>query len=86
MPVEQAIWVTRPRYGAVDQALIRDAWNSEALAVYRWFADLPAFDGMSADRHASGSSTCAFHPGAERMPSAGALPQPGRRGVALAIS
>jgi inner membrane protein len=69
MPVEQAIWVTRPRYGAVDQPMIRDAWNSEALAVYRWFADLPAFDGMS------DGSTCVWFadlrfltPGRERMP------------------
>jgi inner membrane protein len=47
MPVEQAIWVARPRYGATDTALIRDAFNSEALGFFRWFADLPAFDGVS---------------------------------------
>ncbi len=47
LPLEQAIWVERPRYGATDQKLIREAWNSEALGFFRWFADLPAFDGMS---------------------------------------
>ena len=47
MPAEQAIWVRRPRYGETDQALIREAWNAEALYFFRWFADLPAFDGMS---------------------------------------
>jgi len=46
MPVGQAIWVTRPRYGETHQELIRDAWNADELAFFRWFADLPAFDGM----------------------------------------
>lgn len=47
MPIEQAIWVRRARYGETDGALIREAFNSEALAFFRWFADLPAFDGLS---------------------------------------
>jgi inner membrane protein len=69
LPLEQAIWVARPRYGATDQALIREAWNSEALAFFRWFADLPAFDGLSE------GSTCVWFtdlrfltPGRETMP------------------
>jgi inner membrane protein len=69
MPVDQAIWVRRARYGEADQALIREAWNSEPLAVYRWFADLPSFDGLSA------GSTCVWFvdlrfltPGRDRMP------------------
>jgi len=69
MPLEQAIWVARPRYGATDQALIRDAWNSDALDFFRWFADLPAFDGVSA------GSTCIWFtdlrfltPGRDTMP------------------
>jgi inner membrane protein len=69
LPLEQAIWVARPRYGATDTALIREAWNSEALAFFRWFADLPAFDGTSA------GSTCVWFtdlrfltPGRETMP------------------
>ena len=47
LPLEQAIWVTRRRYGETENDLIRGAWNSEPLAFFRWFADLPAFDGMS---------------------------------------
>ena len=69
MPVEQVIWVRRARYGEADQALIREAWNSEPLTVYRWFADLPAFDGLSA------GSTCVWFvdlrfltPGRDWMP------------------
>src|SRR6185436_16086191 len=54
LPLAQAVWVTRTRYGETDQDFIRQAWNSEPLAVYRWFADLPAFDGLSRDR------SCAF--------------------------
>jgi inner membrane protein len=69
MPVEQAIWVTRRRYGETDTALIRQAWNSQELAFFRWFADLPAFDGLSE------GSTCVWFtdlrfltPGRETMP------------------
>ncbi len=69
MPVEQAICVTRPRYGEVNQELIREAWNAEELAFFRWFAAVPAFDGMSE------GSTCVWFtdlrfltPGREGMP------------------
>jgi inner membrane protein len=69
LPVEQAIWVTRARYGQIDQALIKEAWNAEPLYFFRWFADLPAFDGMSE------GSTCVWFtdlrfltPGRETMP------------------
>jgi inner membrane protein len=69
LPLQQAIWVTRARYGETDQALIREAWNSEPLYFFRWFADLPAFDGMG------GGSTCVWFtdlrfltPGREGMP------------------
>jgi inner membrane protein len=54
LPLDQAIWVRRTRYGETDQDFIREAWNSEPMAVYRWFADLPAFDGLSRD------PACAF--------------------------
>jgi len=47
-PLASARWETRARYGdGPEKALVRDAWNSPAMAVYRWFADLPAYDGMS---------------------------------------
>jgi inner membrane protein len=49
LPLTQAIWVTRTRYGETDQGFIREGWNSEPMAVYRWFADLPAFDGLTRD-------------------------------------
>ena len=47
LPLSQAVWVTRFRYGETQQELARDAWNSDALGFYRWFADLPAFDGVT---------------------------------------
>jgi inner membrane protein len=69
LPPEQMIWVTRRRYGATQEGLIREAWNSPELDFFRWFADLPAFDGMSA------GSTCAWFvdlrfltPGRDTMP------------------
>ena len=69
LPLEQAVWVERPRYGKTDQALIREAWNSAPLYFFRWFADLPAFDGMGE------GSTCVWFtdlrfltPGREGMP------------------
>ena len=45
LPLDQAIWVVRRRYGEVDERFIEEAWRSAPLAFYRWFADLPAFDG-----------------------------------------
>ena len=45
-PLRHAQWETRTRYGPTP--LAREAWNSEALAVFRWFAEQPAFDGESA--------------------------------------
>jgi inner membrane protein len=69
LPLGQAIWVTRSRYGETDQGFIREAWNSDALGFFRWFADLPAFDGLT--QH----SSCAWFvdlrfltPGRDVMP------------------
>jgi inner membrane protein len=45
LPLTNAIWVRRTRYGEVEQATAREAWNSEALSFFRWFAAEPAFDG-----------------------------------------
>ncbi len=47
LPLDQAVWVTRRRYGETENDLIRAAWNADSLAFFRWFAALPAFDGMS---------------------------------------
>ena len=70
LPLDQAIWVTRLRYGwQPTDALVKEAWESPPLAFFRWFADLPAFDGMSA------GSTCFWFvdlrfliPGRDSMP------------------
>ena len=55
-PLAFAQWETRPRYGtsAEEQALASAAWNSPALGFMRWFAERPAFDGLSA------GSSCAW--------------------------
>ena len=45
LPLSQAIWVRRSRYGEGEVA--REAWESPALGFYRWFADQPAFDGST---------------------------------------
>jgi inner membrane protein len=48
LPIEQAVWVVRTRYGHPPlDALGKEAWNTPALGFFRWFADLPAFDGVS---------------------------------------
>ncbi|MGH8705082.1 MAG: metal-dependent hydrolase, partial [Burkholderiales bacterium] len=49
MPLATARWVTRSRYGesAEEQALARAAWESPALGFMRWFAERPAFDGLT---------------------------------------
>ena len=46
-PLAQAEWNTRRRYGEGDAA--RVAWLSPALAFYRWFAALPAYERTDAD-------------------------------------
>lgn len=54
-PLASAHWETRTRYGeGTTKALAQEAWNAPAMAVYRWFAAQPAFDGISA------GSTCVW--------------------------
>ena len=55
-PLALARWETRTRYGETEaeQRVARAAWESPALGFMRWFADQPAFDGLSA------GSTCAW--------------------------
>jgi inner membrane protein len=70
LPLSQAVWVLRTRYGhAPADALGKEAWNSPALGFFRWFADLPAFDGVSE------GSTCVWFfdlrfltPGRDNLP------------------
>ena len=45
LPLDQAIWVRRSRYGEVGADRGREAWNSDGLGFFRWFAVEPAFDG-----------------------------------------
>jgi inner membrane protein len=54
-PLSSARWETRTRYGeGSEKALAQEGWSSPAMRVYRWFADLPAYDGTSA------GSTCVW--------------------------
>lgn len=54
-PLSSARWETRTRYGEGEaKAIAREAWNSPAMAVYRWFAELPAFEALGT------GSTCAW--------------------------
>jgi len=49
LPLDQARWETHSRFGETPevQALARTAWESPGLAFFRWFAALPAFDGVT---------------------------------------
>lgn len=49
LPLDAARWETRSRFGDTPevQALARAAWASPGLAFFRWFADSPAFDGIT---------------------------------------
>lgn len=70
LPVAQAPWHKRTRFGGPHlKAVVEDAWQSPSLAFFRWFADLPAFDGMTE------GSTCVWFadlrfltPGRDAMP------------------
>jgi inner membrane protein len=69
LPLERAVWVTRSRYGETDQALIKEAWNAESLYFFRWFADLPAFDGIGERSNCVWFTDLRFlTPGREGMP------------------
>jgi inner membrane protein len=49
LPLDQARWDSRTRYGPVPavEVVAIDAWNSAALDTFRWFAELPAYDGIT---------------------------------------
>jgi inner membrane protein len=49
-PLADAQWDARTRFGDTpeQQAISRSAWNAQAFAFFRWFADVPAFDGITA--------------------------------------
>jgi len=85
LPLDQAIWVRRTRYGEVNSERGREAWNSDGLAFFRWFAAEPAFDGESDNGRCVWFVDLRFlMPGREGMPfQFGACRQPadGLRGA-----
>jgi inner membrane protein len=71
VPAAQAIWVRRSRYGETAEArsLARAAWNIPELALFRWFAVLPAYDGASEGGRCQWFADLRFlTPGREAMP------------------
>jgi inner membrane protein len=71
LPLDQARWEAHSRFGDTPevQALARAAWASPGLAFFRWFADSPAFDGITE------GSTCVWFVDLRfDMPGRGALP------------
>jgi inner membrane protein len=69
-PLASAHWQTHARFGEGAQGkLAREAWNSPAMAVLRWFTQLPAFDGVEA-----GSSCVRFVDLRYVVPGRDALP------------
>lgn len=70
-PLADARWLTRTRYGETPQerALARSAWSASELAFFRWFADLPAYDGT-----APGTSCVWFRDLRFETPGRGATP------------
>lgn len=70
LPLDQAAWVVKTRYGYPPaDRLGKQAWQSPALGFFRWFADLPAYDGTSE------GSTCVWFldlrfltPGRDNLP------------------
>jgi inner membrane protein len=47
LPKDQALWVTRSRYGETDREFAQAAWNAELFGFFRWFADLPALAAVT---------------------------------------
>jgi inner membrane protein len=70
-PLALARWETRNRYGdsLEQQAAGRAAWESGGLAFYRWFAELPAFNGTTEEGRCTWFADLRFgSPGRDWMP------------------
>jgi inner membrane protein len=67
LPAHRAIWVQRTRYGHTDAQTGREAWNSEGLGFFRWFADLPALEGRD-ERCVWFADLRFLTPGRDRVP------------------
>lgn len=50
-PLDRAQWDRRMQFGTTldERSFARSAWRAHDLRVFRWFADVPIFDGASAD-------------------------------------
>jgi inner membrane protein len=70
-PLAQAQWSTRSRYGDTEpeRALARAAWTATSLGFFRWFADVPVYDGASPDGSCVWFRDLRFEtPGRDRLP------------------
>ena len=70
-PLALAEWNTRPRYGDTEseRAVARAAWSAAALDFFRWFADVPVYDGASPDGACVWFRDLRFEtPGRDRLP------------------
>lgn len=69
-PLAQARWESLPRYGAgAEAALAREAFESPALAFFRWFAETPAYDGSTPGSECVWFRDLRFmNPGMDRLP------------------
>lgn len=69
-PANQLKWTTRLRYGPEPEAsIVQSAWSAPAMATYRWFTELPAFDGADADQRCVWFVDLRFAtPGMDRLP------------------
>ncbi len=47
LPKDRVLWVAHTRYGETSRDFIQEAWNSDVLGFFRWFADLPALAGVT---------------------------------------
>ena len=67
LPLAAARWEVRDRFG--DNVLAREAWDSPALAFFRWFASHPAYDGASTGSNCVWFADLRFlNPGRDWMP------------------
>jgi inner membrane protein len=70
-PLDMARWETRTRYGdgPALRAEAKEAWNSPELDFFRWFAELPALDGVTEGLACAWFVDLRFlTPGRERLP------------------
>jgi inner membrane protein len=69
-PLAQARWEERTRYGQPPgDRFSREAWNAPPLEFFRWFADLPALEAVTANPDCAWFVDLRFvNPGREYVP------------------